>query len=169
MLRIASFDKESFVNGPGVRYTIFTQGCKHNCKGCHNPSTHSFAGGKDYSVSDIYEDILTHENIDGVTLSGGDPMYQAESCLVLAKKIKDNTQLDIWCYTGFTFEQLLSSDNEYVHKLLNYVDVLVDGRFDINTRSLELVFKGSENQRIIDVQQSLKENKVIEWEEQEEY
>lgn len=163
MLRIANFEKESFVDGPGVRYTIFTQGCKHNCPGCHNPSTHSFTGGKDYSVSSIYKDILENKNIDGVTLSGGDPLYQVESCLVLAKKIKDNTDLDIWCYTGFTFEELLESKDEYVHKLLNYIDVLVDGMFDISQKSAELQFRGSHNQRVIDVKKSLEQKTIVEW------
>lgn len=168
MIKVAGFEKESFVDGNGIRYTIFVQGCKHHCKGCHNPSTWNFQGGIDMTTQDILEDIKSKkDNIDGITLSGGDPIYQAKNLIGLVKAIKEKTELDIWCYTGFTFEELKQNKDKSIAELLKYVDVIVDGQYIQELSSTELRFKGSSNQRIIDVKQSIESNKVVLWEEEE--
>lgn len=161
MLRLGGFEKESFTDGVGIRYTVFTQGCKHNCSGCHNTQTHSFTGGSLYDINDIIDDIKEHDYLDGVTLSGGDPLFQAKECAELAKRIKEETSLNIWCYTGFRIEDLMASRDTDVHKLLKYVDVMVDGKFELENKDLRLRFRGSSNQRIIDVKKSTEENKVV--------
>lgn len=161
MIRVAGFEKESFTDGPGVRYALFVQGCKHDCDGCHNKQTHDFNGGTPYTVDYLVEDIKSYDSIDGVTLSGGDPLFQAEECAELAHRIKTETSLNIWCYTGFEFEELVKSKNESIQKLLSNIDVMVDSKFEKKHRNLGLRFRGSSNQRIIDVKESVKSNKII--------
>lgn len=160
MLRVAGFEKESFVDGVGIRYAIFTQGCAHNCLGCHNPTTHDFNGGFLIDTDSIVEDIKKLDMLDGITLSGGDPFYQPEECLKILKRIKSETNLNVWCYTGFTFDEIISG-SESRKAMLEYIDVLVDGKFTLEQKSLSLNFRGSRNQRLIDVQDSLKFEKVI--------
>lgn len=146
--------KESITDGLGIRYTIFAQGCKHNCFGCHNPESHSFNGGYTVSIDEIMGEIKESHLIDGITFSGGDPFYQPEAFLELAKRIKNEVgHLSIWAYTGFIYEELIKN-NKY-KELLTYIDVLVDGRYVEGLRSLELKFKGSSNQRLIDVQKTI--------------
>ena len=158
-IRLASdLQPDSIVDGPGIRTVIWTQGCSHNCKGCHNPTTHDFKGGFSVNVEEINKELDTLLGQQGITLSGGDPMFQAKACAKIAKHAKEKG-LNVWCYTGFTYEQVLLSKE--MLNLLKYVDVLVDGKFDINKFSLNLDFRGSTNQRIIDVQKSLKEKKII--------
>lgn len=158
-IRLASdLQPDSIVDGPGIRTVIWTQGCSHKCPGCHNPSTHDFKGGFSVSTDEINQELDNLVGQSGITLSGGDPMFQAKACTQIAKHAKE-IGLDVWCYTGFTYEQVLQSPE--MKKLLNYVDVLVDGKFDITQFSLNLDFRGSKNQRIIDVPKSLKEKKVI--------
>lgn len=160
MLRIAGIEKESITDGVGVRYTVFTQGCKHKCLGCHNPETHDINGGYDIAIDEIIEDLKSNPLLDGITLSGGDPFFQAKECTELLVRIrKELKHLNVWAYSGFTFEQLLR--NKDMREMLDLVDVLVDGRFVLKRRTLESRFKGSENQRIIDVRKSLENNKVI--------
>ena len=159
-IRLSGICHNSLVNGEGVRRVLFTQGCKHNCEGCFNPDTHSFVGGKEYECDEIIKDTLSDILIKGVTFSGGDPFEQALSCSYIAKKIKEKN-LNIWCYTGYTFEELLKDNREGVREFLSYIDVLVDGKFKNNLKKEGLKFKGSSNQRIIDVQNSLKENTII--------
>lgn len=162
MVRVAGFEKESVTDGTGVRYTIFMQGCKHNCPGCHNTSTHSFEGGTLVSIDEIMKDIIIRDKediLDGVTLSGGDPIHQVDKCIELTSRIKNETKLNIWVYTGFTYEELL--EDKQVSKLLRNIDVLVDGRYEQDKRCLELKFRGSYNQRVIDVQKSLACGKTI--------
>ena len=149
---IAGAKKHSLVDGPGVRYTLFMQGCPHNCKGCHNPDTHDINKGKILDVKDVYNDIITTRYIDGVTISGGDPFFQPEALRELLKMLKEQG-LSIWCYSGWRFEDLLL--NEKQAKALKYVDVLVDGKFEEDKKSKECMFRGSTNQRIIDVQATL--------------
>ena len=158
----APLQSDSIVDGEGIRTVIWTQGCKHNCRGCHNPETHSFNKGFLVDVEDIKNQIKTTKNQDGVTLSGGDPMYQPEASAEIAKFCKENN-LNVWCYTGFTFEELqeVSKNNNSVKELLNNIDVLVDGKFELEQKSLNLYFKGSKNQRILDLPKSLKENKPV--------
>lgn len=156
-IRISGINRESIVDGEGIRYVIFTQGCPHHCPGCHNPQTHSFDGGKIISVNTILDDISKRKAwLDGITLSGGEPFCQTDPCSMIAEKAHE-MGLTVWCYTGYLFEDLYGQEN----KLLKHIDILVDGPFVMEERSLELVFKGSKNQRVIDVPASLKEGAVI--------
>ncbi len=159
-IRISGIVNDSIVDGPGLRYTIFTQGCPHHCEGCHNPQTHTYKGGKKISLKKIKKDILSNPLLQGVTFSGGDPFVQAEKLIPVAKFIKEQG-LELACYTGYVFEMLISGNIPYARELLSYIDVLIDGRFVLSQKSLDLKFKGSKNQRTIDVQASLKEGKVI--------
>ncbi|WP_416198308.1 MAG: anaerobic ribonucleoside-triphosphate reductase activating protein [Sporanaerobacter sp.] len=161
-LRIAGIEKESIVDGPGIRLTVFSQGCKHHCLGCHNPQTHSFEGGQLIDIEDILDMIKKNPLLDGITFSGGDPFEQAKSFAVLGEKVKA-MGLNIMTYTGYTYEEILKyMDTRPGWKELLYVtDILVDGPFDINRKSMMLKFKGSSNQRIIDVKESLKNNEVV--------
>lgn len=156
-LRVAGIVHDSAVDGPGgLRCCLFLQGCKHACKGCHNPETWSLAGGQDRSISDLEIEIRS-SNPDGVTISGGEPLLQPIPLKQLLSKLEPD--YNIWLYTGFTWEQIMQSDD--MKAVLDFVDVLVDGRFVQELRSIDLLFKGSSNQRIIDVQQSLKLGKVV--------
>lgn len=162
-IRLASdLQTGSIVDGEGLRAVIWTQGCSHNCYGCHNPSTHSFDGGflVDTEVIKRELDSLTIES--GITFSGGDPMMQIDACLDIAKYAK-NIGLDIWCYTGYTFEQLLkmSKSRSSLLEFLMLIDVLVDGKFELSEKSLNLKFRGSRNQRLIDCKKSVKEGHTI--------
>ncbi|MCX7903177.1 MAG: anaerobic ribonucleoside-triphosphate reductase activating protein [Caloramator sp.] len=157
-IKLAGIEKESFVDGPGIRYTIFAQGCKHKCRGCHNPSTHDFDKGFWMGVEEIYEDILKRRFIDGVTFTGGDPFFQAEAFAYLAEMLKKENY-HIIAYTGFYFEELLKEES-FV-RLLKNIDILIDGPFIMEERDLELKFRGSRNQRVIDVKKSLEENKTV--------
>lgn len=158
MIRIAGIEEESVVDGEGIRYVVFCQGCPHHCVGCHNPGSWSFDGGSLIDNEDIYISMQKNELLDGLTLSGGEPFMQVDELLPLVQKMKP--RYNVWCYTGFLYEDLLK-DNK--RKLLEYIDVLVDGKFILEQRDLTLRFKGSKNQRLIDVQKSLKENKIILW------
>lgn len=160
MLRVAGFVKESTVDGPGFRYTVFTQGCPHNCKGCHNPETHSFDGGKLVNIDDIIKDISKNPLLRGVTISGGDPFMQANTVAKLIDKL--DKKLTVMVYTGFEYEYLLKNANDqngYL-ELLKRTDVLIDGKFEENLKTYSCPFRGSSNQRAIDVKKSL-ENEAI--------
>ncbi len=164
-IRIAGTVGESIVDGPGFRYTIFTQGCPHNCEGCHNPQTHDFNGGHLVETDLILREIIKDPLLDGVTYSGGEPFCQCKPLTELADKIKGfgGFPLNIISYTGYTYEYLVSNadaDNGYM-ELLKRLDYLVDGPFVLSKRSLELKFMGSSNQRFIDVQKSLKEGRAV--------
>ncbi len=159
-LKISGVVNDSIVDGPGLRLTIFTQGCPHHCEGCHNPQTHPFKGGKSYPLRKFKKDILSSPLLYGVTFSGGDPFSQAKALIPYAKFVKEQG-LELACYTGFLFEQLASGSVPYGKELLSFVDILIDGKFVLSQKSLNLRFKGSKNQRTIDVQTSLKENKPI--------
>ncbi len=154
----ADLQVDSVVDGEGVRTVIWTQGCPHNCKGCHNPGTHDFNGGVEVDVEEVIEELKNVKNQDGITLSGGDPVCQSEACYEISKAAHD-MGLNVWCYTGFTYEAMLLSKSK--RKLLEEIDVLVDGKFILEEKSYDLYFKGSRNQRIIDVQRSLKEERVV--------
>ncbi|MFI3115684.1 MAG: anaerobic ribonucleoside-triphosphate reductase activating protein [Clostridia bacterium] len=150
--------KESIVDGPGMRYVIFTQGCPHFCKGCHNPETHAFDKGYYLKFSDILDYIKKDPLNDGVTLSGGEPMMQAEILVPLAREIK-NLGKSIMIYSGFTYEEIITKP--HMKELLSYCDILVDGKFIEEQKSLLLTFRGSTNQRVIDVQKTIKTNEII--------
>ena len=158
----APLQSDSVVDGFGVRTVIWTQGCSHNCPFCQNPQTHDFDGGALFDIEDILEEISFLENQDGITLSGGDPLFQIEAVTEIAKYAK-SIGLNVWCYTGFTYEKIInmgSKNNKYL-EFLNYVDVLVDGKFEIDKKDLTLLFRGSSNQRLINVVETLKQNKII--------
>lgn len=162
-IRLAgNIQPDSIVDGEGVRVVVWMQGCSHNCKGCHNPITHDFNGGFLADTEDIKKEISNLKLVDGVTLSGGDPMFQVEPALDIAKFCHDNG-LNVWCYTGYTFEQLLdiAKVNPKMLDLLRELDVVVDGKFILEKKSADVKFRGSSNQRIIDVPKSLKLNKAV--------
>lgn len=158
MFKVFGLANDSIVDGPGLRFSVFVQGCHHNCKGCHNPESHDPSGGYEVEAEMILEQIKANPLLDGVTLSGGEPFEQAKELVALAKGCKD-LGLHVMAYSGFTFEQLMARDD--ARELLKYVDTLVDGPFVLSQRSLELKFKGSKNQRIIDVQTSLAKGEVV--------
>lgn len=159
-LKISGTINDSIVDGPGLRFTIFTQGCPHHCPGCHNPQTHPFKGGKTYPLKKFKKDLTENPLLYGVTFSGGDPFSQAKALIPYAKFVKEKG-LELACYSGFLFEQLYSNSVPFARELLQYVDILIDGKFVLSQKSLDCRFKGSKNQRTIDVQASLKEGKVI--------
>lgn len=165
-IRISGLAEESIVDGPGFRYAVFTQGCPHHCKGCHNPQTHDFGGGSIDDTDRIFEDIMKNPLLDGVTFSGGEPFCQCKALVQLAERIRacKERSLGIMSYTGYTFEELIerSMTDSDCRALLESLDYLVDGRFEEDKRSLELKFRGSSNQRFIDVQRSLKEGRAVE-------
>lgn len=161
-IRLAGIAYESLVNGPGMRRVFFAQGCRHNCKGCFNPSTHDFNGGELKDTDDLIAQIKINPLITGITFSGGDPFEQAEEFAYMADKIK-KLGLNIWCYTGYTFEHILyNTQNTHWRSLINNIDVLVDGKFEESKKDSKLRFKGSSNQRIIDVKVSLISHRIIE-------
>ena len=155
---------DSIVDGPGLRLTIFTQGCFHHCPHCHNPQTHDPEGGFWADTEDILTAMRENPLLDGITLSGGDPFLQPVPCLALAEGAH-KIGLNVWTYTGYTWEALLEENDAEKLALLKETDVLVDGPFLLAERSLELRFCGSRNQRLIDVKKSLAEDKVVLWEE----
>ena len=159
-LRIAGTVGESITDGPGFRFTIFTQGCPHHCEGCHNPQTHDFCGGEIVDTDSLFDRIKSNILLSGVTFSGGEPFEQASALIDLARKIK-SIGLELAAYSGYTFDQLVSAGGDKL-ELLKLCDVLVDGRFVLAEKSLMLRFRGSKNQRLIDVQNSLKNGAVCE-------
>ena len=161
-LRIAGIEPESFVDGPGIRFTVFTQGCHHNCPGCQNPQTHDFEGGHFIEREAIITMIKENPLLDGVTFSGGDPMDQAAALVPLAREIKERG-LNLVIFTGYTYEQLmkLTPEKPELFELLSFADILIDGPFVMAKKSLDIKFRGSWNQRIIDVQKSLVEGHVV--------
>lgn len=160
-IRLSGIAYESLVNGPGMRRVFFAQGCKHDCEGCFNPETHDFSGGEERNMDELIEGVLKNKMIKGVTFSGGDPIEQADKFSYMAKAFK-KSGLNIWCYTGYTFEKLLEKmkKEDSIKVLLENIDVLVDGKFEINNKKDGLRFRGSTNQRIIDVKDSLNKGKV---------
>ena len=149
---------DSVVDGEGIRTVIWTQGCPHHCKGCHNPETHSFNKGFLKDVDELINEIKALELQDGITFSGGDPMMQAKECMAIAKACRE-MGYNIWCYTGFLFEELLEDEEQ--REFLKYIDVLVDGKFELDKKSYAAKFRGSTNQRLINVKSSLKKNKAV--------
>lgn len=148
----------SIVDGVGLRQVVFLSGCPHCCKGCHNPESWNLKNGSQVSVTKLAEKILNHPF--DVTFSGGDPLFQVDELIELCKLIKDKK--NIWVYTGFTFEEII--ENDKLKNLLSHIDVLVDGKFIESLKDRHLKFRGSSNQRIIDVPLSLEEGKVVELE-----
>ena len=161
-IRIAGTVNDSIVDGPGYRYTIFTQGCPHHCPGCHNPQSHDFEGGRVTDTDTILRQVRENPLLDGITLSGGEPFCQPEACRALAEAAHD-LGLSVWCYTGYTWEKLMQEADPARLALLDAVDVLVDGPFILAQKSLELKFCGSRNQRLIDVRKTRQAGQVTLW------
>lgn len=158
-IRLAShLQPDSIVDGNGIRTVLWTQGCGHKCKGCHNLSTHDFKGGFVADTKILKKQLTKFKGQDGITLSGGDPFYQPLECLEIAA-FAHSINLNVWAYTGFMYEDIIKNPN--MAKLLEEVDILVDGKFVEEKASLDLLFKGSSNQRIIDVKKSLAFNKIV--------
>ena len=150
--------EDTTVDGPGFRTTVYCAGCPNRCPGCHNPQSWDISNGRETDIEDILEVILADPFAD-VTFSGGDPMFQPEGFAALARAIKEKSSKNIWCYTGYLFESLLENPN--CRALLEQVDVLVDGRFVEALRDEELRFRGSSNQRLIDVAKSLQQGHAV--------
>lgn len=168
---ISGILKHSSVNGPGVRYVVFFQGCPHDCPKCHNPETHDVNGGTEKDTQAIIDEIITDRYIDGVTLSGGEPFLQPEAASLIAKAAKEKG-LEVWSYSGWTFEELAGikkagiSVPEGAEKLLRSIDVLVDGRYVDSLHvseeeAGEYLWRGSKNQRLIDVKKSLEKGEAV--------
>lgn len=151
---------DTAVDGPGFRTAIYGSGCIHQCTGCHNPLSWDINNGVSYTINDLLE-IVKQDEFSNVTFSGGDPLFQIEGFTELARLIKKETNKNIWCYTGFLYESVLRS--AILSKILPFIDVLVDGRYIATLRDEDLQFRGSSNQRIIDVQNSLTNNRIILW------
>lgn len=158
--RIAGIVNDSIVDGPGLRLTVFTQGCPHHCPGCHNPQTHDFDGGSEGDTAEIIAKMKKNPLLDGLTLSGGEPFVQPEACAELARAAH-GLKLNVWSYSGYTFEELCEQGTDAQKALLRELDVLVDGRFELAKRSLDCRFRGSTNQRLIDVPKSLAAGKAV--------
>ena len=160
MLDLSGIVSDSIVDGPGIRTTVFSQGCPHHCEGCHNPETWDFGCGTQVPVAAIVEIVRSNPLCRGVTFSGGEPFAQPEGFSKLARLLKEKGY-EVASYTGYTFDELLEG-SEAQKELLSAIDVLIDGPFILAEKSLEIAFRGSKNQRILDVKKSLAEGKAVE-------
>ena len=160
MLDVSGIVSDSIVDGPGIRTTIFSQGCPHHCPGCHNPETWAFGCGTQVPVEALVEIVESNPLCRGVTFSGGEPFAQAAAFAKLAKLLTAKGY-EVASYSGFTFEELLRG-SEAQKALLQSIDILIDGRFVLAQKSLEIAFRGSRNQRILDVKKSLAEGRAVE-------
>lgn len=161
-MKYAQIRKFDVTNGPGIRSTLFVSGCSHNCKGCFNKEQQSFDYGNDFTkeVEDNFIEAIKNKQVVGVSILGGEPFQQDVITLRnLFKRIKEETGKPIWVWTGYSFHNLLNSPI-HIH-LFEYIDVIIDGRFEIGLKDLSLKYRGSSNQRVIDVQESLKTNKIV--------
>lgn len=161
-IRIAGIINESIVDGPGIRLVVFAQGCPHRCQGCHNPQTHPFEGGQLVTIDDILGMVKKNPLLDGVTFSGGEPFSQAKAFARLGHRLKE-LGMNIMTYTGYSYEYLLEESNlsNGWKELLDVSDILVDGRFEIEKKNLLLPFRGSENQRIIDMKKTREQQRIV--------
>ncbi len=159
MIRVLDIIEDTMVDGPGFRTSIYCAGCRHKCPGCHNPQSWDFNGGRWMSTDELMK-IIVADPFANVTFTGGDPMYQCDGFAELARAIHQQTNKDIWCYTGFSFESLITRAQR---ELLELLDVLVDGPFIEKLRDPDLLFRGSSNQRLIDVQKTLFAGEIILW------
>lgn len=162
-LQIGGFLDNSLVNGEGLRSVIFVSGCKHNCGNCHNKAMQGFDYGDAASIEDVLQKIVKNMPIiKGVTFSGGEPFESAEALSKLSEKIR-TLGLSIWCYSGYTYEEIIQSEDSYKLGLLSLIDVLIDGEFHEELKEDASKYTGSSNQRVIDVQKSILGNKIIFW------
>lgn len=156
-LQLMSLVVDTTVDGPGWRTSVYGAGCRHACPGCHNPETWDFAAGESVEVDELFERIAATEG--NVTFSGGDPMYQAEAFTALAERIVCELHRTIWCYTGFLYEEV--ARDAVMSRMLPWLEVLVDGPYIARLRDTGLLFRGSSNQRLVDVPQSLRRGEVV--------
>ncbi len=155
-MKILRIVEGTSVDGPGLRTAIYFAGCSHHCPGCHNPQSWDAEAGQEMTLDQIM--AVVDENGFGVTLTGGDPLYDVAGMLPVAAAVKERG-LNLWCYTGYTFEQILADKS--LSRILGYADVIVDGRFEEPLRDIKLRFRGSSNQRMVDVKKSLESGYVI--------
>ena len=160
-LNLCGTEPESIVDGPGFRFVVFTQGCPHHCPGCHNPQSHPFEGGYRASVDELFEAIRENPHLAGVTFSGGEPFCQPAPLALLGQRVKRELGKSVMTYTGYTLEQLQAMEDPAVQALLETTDILVDGRYEQNLRDLTLLFRGSENQRLIDMNATRARGQVV--------
>ena len=158
--RIAHLVQDSIVDGPGLRTVVFVQGCPHGCPGCHNPDTHDPEGGSPYTTEQVVAELASNPLTSGVTLTGGEPMAQAAACLEIARAARARG-LGVVTYTGYTFEQLLQSDDPDIGALVAISDWLIEGPFVLAQRTLSMPWRGSTNQRILDGAQSWARQKAV--------
>lgn len=179
-LRIAGIMRESIVDGPGIRFAVFCQGCPHACPGCHNPETHDFVGGYDKSIEEIIKEFDEDPLLTGITFSGGEPMCQPEAFAAIAKAVRKKNKT-VTVFTGYKLEDLVAfaaggetdiippvrtqEGREAIKKLLVRTDVLIDGPFEISERDISLKYRGSKNQRVIDMKATLSKGEIILYEE----
>ncbi len=161
-MRISNTISDSIVDGPGLRFTVFTQGCPHGCPGCHNPATHNPQGGEEVTVEELTARLFRNPLTDGLTLSGGEPFAQAEECAALARVAKGRG-LSVWTYTGYFYEHLLAGQNPAWKALLEATDVLVDGPYLEGEKSYAALYRGSENQRLIDLNATRASGHITLW------
>lgn len=163
-IRLYGLVTDSIVDGPGFRTAIFVQGCPYHCEGCHNPDSQPFEGGTVWTLDDVEKKFTNNPLLSGITLSGGEPAEQAAPCAELARRAHQKG-LNVWTYTGSTLEKLneRAKDDPALRQLLDETDVLVDGPFILAQRSLELDFCGSKNQRLIDMNESRRQGKIVLW------
>lgn len=145
-INLSGYVDSSIVDGDGVRFAVYTQGCMHHCPGCHNPDTWNFKKNKEYLISDLIDLIEDNALTKNVTISGGDPLFQIEATIELCKELK-NLDYNIWLYTGYTLEQI--EGDSKLREILHVIDILVDGRFEQSLKDFKLKYRGSSNQRII--------------------
>lgn len=164
-MKVAGFYDESISNGLGWRAVLFVSGCPHNCPGCHNKIAQDYDYGEEFDEAKIIERIKENSILDGITISGGEPLCR-ENIATVNKFIKDvkkeRPEFDVWCYSGYTFEQLKERNDEVTNETLKNIDVLVDGRFIESRKNPEIKFRGSDNQRLLDLKECLKKNQIIE-------
>lgn len=164
-IRLHGLDAESIVDGKGYRTAIFAQGCPHNCPGCHNPASHDMNGGVVWTLDDVEKKFTDNPLLDGITLTGGEPFAQAAECAQLARRAHAKG-LSVWTYSGYTLEQLnaMAERDADISALLSETDVLIDGLFILKERSLDLLFRGSRNQRVIDMRKTRSDGAIALWE-----
>jgi len=158
-MRIAGMKHDSTLYGPGQRFVVFLQGCEHKCPGCYNPNAQDTGGGVDFPDEELLEQMLSNPLTDGLSFSGGEPFSQAKNCTALARAAR-KAGLNVWCWTGYTFEALLSGSDAQ-RELLQEIDVLIDGPFVLEEWTQELPWRSSRNQRLIHVQKSLVQGTAI--------
>jgi len=159
-IRLSGIIEESIVDGPGYRFVIFTQGCPKRCFMCHNEETQSLTGGYIEKLENIVNMFKKESLIEGITISGGEPFIQPDKVLYLVKEAK-KLNLNVLLYSGFYYEELVKQNNKYINEILNTADYLIDGPFEYKLKNLNLLFRGSSNQRIINLKETNKENKLI--------